>query len=298
MLQNILQKLYSIEHIPSHPVIRARLQDVLSGFDPHNKEKTDELTRFISYDPSLMLELLKIANSDSFGFRNKISSIENALLIMERDLIELVISQHPVIPNLEAYKEDSEFIKLIKHSIEVHSFVQMILERIPKNKLPDDNVRKEILTASILHDMGLIFLLIYFPDYYTELIKSIKMSENVQIKSHSFIPDHSLISSVLCEYWHLPANITSSISFHHYPWTSDESCRLGAEILYAADTISNTFYELYYGENDVYTIDEHIVMRRNLLDILERLEIDIIGIAEMRIQSAMTTDDLYSDLGL
>lgn len=298
MLQNILQKLYSIEHIPSHPVIRARLQDVLSGFDPHNKEKTDELTRFISYDPSLMLELLKIANSDSFGFRNKISSIENALLIMERDLIEVVISQHPVIPNLEAYKEDSEFIKLIKHSIEVHSYVQMILERIPRSKLTDENTRKEILTASILHDMGLIFLLIYFPGYYAELIKSIKDSENVQLKSHDFIPDHSLISSVLCDYWHLPQYITRSISFHHNPWASDDSYRLGAEILYIADTISNSFYELYYDDNDVYTVDEHIIIRRNLLYILEKLEIEILDIAEMRMESMSVIDELYLEIGL
>jgi HD-like signal output (HDOD) protein len=300
MLQEILQKLYTIEHIPSHPLIKDRLKMLLSGFDLANRGKTEEIIRYISYDPSLTLELLKIANSDSFGLRNKISSIDNALYIMDKDLIELVIAQHPVIPTLDIYSTYyDEFLKLVKHSIEVYSLMQLILAEIPEKILSDSNTRKELLTAAILHDMGLFFLLIYFPEEYSELIKSIKASETAKNKiQYGFTADHSMISSVLCEYWHLPANIIKSIAFHHSPWTGDEAYRLGAEILYVADTISDSFYNLYFDENDMYTSDEHIVMRRNLLEIIEKLNIDIVKIAELRTYCDVILKARFSDMGL
>ena len=300
MLQNILQKLYTIEHIPSHPMIRDRIRTFLYGFDSNNKENIEELIKYISYDPSLTLELLKIANSDSFGLKNKISSIDKALLIMEKDLMELVISQHPVIPNLEVYNNHyDEFLKLVKHSIEVYSLTQLLLAEIPREILSDNEMQKELLTAAILHDMGLIFLLVYFPGEYTELIGNIKVSETAHGKMlHGFIADHSMISSVLCANWHLPANIVNAIAFHHAPWTGDEGCRLCAEILYVADdTISGSFYDLYYNDNDMSTADEHIVMRRNLLDILERLKIEIVKVAEIRTYCDVILKTRFSDLG-
>ena len=300
MLQNILQKLYAIEHIPSHPLIRDRLRTFLSGFDLNNKDKIDELIKYIVYDPSLTLELLKIANSDSFGLKNKISSIDNALLIMEKDLMELVISQHPVIPSLEIYNNYyDEFLKLVRHSIEVYSLTQLILGEISEKIIPDNDVRKELLTAAILHDMGLIFLLVYFPGEYAELIGNIKASETVHGKTrHGFTVDHSMISSLLCGHWHLPENIVNAIAFHHSPWTGDEGCRLGAEIIYVADTISDSFYDLYYDDNDMYTADEHIVMRRNLLEILDKLGIDIVKIAEIRTYCDVILKSRFSDLGI
>jgi HD-like signal output (HDOD) protein len=300
MLQDILQKLYTIEHIPSHPLVKDRLKILLSDFDLNNKEKTEELIRYISYDSSLTLELLKIANSDSFGLRNKISSIDNALYIMDKDLIELVIAQHPVIPDMELYSTyNNEFLKLVKHSIEVYSLTQLILGEIPEKILSDINTRKELLTAAILHDIGLLFLLIYFPEDYAELIKSTKTSETAKSKiRHGFTADHSMISSVLCENWHLPANIIKWIAFHHSPWTGDEAYRLGAEIIYVADTISDSFYKLYFDDNDMYTIDEHIVMRHNLLDILEKLKINIVKIAEIRTYCDLIIKARFSDMGI
>jgi HD-like signal output (HDOD) protein len=300
MIQDILTKLYTIEHIPSYPVVKDRLKKILSDFDLNNIEKTEELIRYISCDPSLTLELLKIANSDSFGLRNKISSIDNALFIMDKDLIELVIAQHPVIPGLEVYSNyNDEFLKLVKHAIEVYSLTQLILGEIPEKILSDINTRKEVLTAAILHDIGHLFLLIYFPDDYTELIKSIKTSETAKNKiRHGFTADHSMISSVLCENWHLPANIVKWIAFHHSPWTGDEDYRLGAEILYVADTISDSFYNLYFDDNDMYTTDEHIVMRRNLLEILEKLKIDIVKIAELRTYCDLILKARFLDMGI
>ncbi|MBN2041242.1 MAG: HDOD domain-containing protein [Spirochaetes bacterium] len=300
MLQDLLQKLYTIDHIPTYPAVKNKISHLIAEFDVKDREKAEDLSRHISYDPSLALELLKTANSEAFGFRNKISSIDDALLIMDKDLIKLVIGQHPEVPEVGVYtKNKNEFLRLLKHSVEVQSFLQSILVALPEDIITDPAAKRELVTASVVHDIGLFFMLIYFPDYYYEMIMEIREEKTVQKKQKDkFFPEHSLLSAILCEHWHLPESIIKTVSFHHNPWLADEDCRLGSELLYLADSISNSFYELYYNENDVYSIEEHIVMRQYVLDILEKIQIDAVKIAEIRIYASMITDKFLSDIGL
>ncbi len=301
MLKDLLHKLYTIEHIPSLPFIKNKVQEILADFDAGKNSNLDELTKYLSYDPSLTLELLKIANSDSFGFKHKISSLHNALQLLDKDLIKLVISQHPIVPDLEIYhsKIEEMIIKLIKHSIEVNIILQNIFEIALQDRFKDRDQQNELLTASTLHDIGLIFLLIYYPDRFSEILERMQEDMTIRDKKRNFeLPDHSFISSIICEFWNLPPSIRNSIAFHHFPWDGDENYRTATEILYLADSISSSFYDIFNIEDDIYTIEEHIIMRRNLLDIIERLEIDIIKIAEIRMISLTQADALYSDLGL
>lgn len=300
MINDILQTLYTIDHIPSHPTIKEKIQGVLSHLDENRERSIEGLTRLLSYDPSLSIEFLKIANSESFGFKRKISSIQNALQLLDNVLIELIISQHPVIPDLEAYHADTEkmFMQLINHSMEVTIIVEYILNEVLDEKVISGDSRQELITASTIHDIGTFFLLIYFPDRIVEILRRSSESEKFHKKrDDAAIPDHSLISSVLCEYWTLPSSIRSWIAFHHYPWSSDEGYRQGAEILYLADSLSTSFYELYYPE-DIYTIDERIIMRRNLIEITEKLGIDITQLAEIRVHSTIQLNELHAELGI
>jgi HD-like signal output (HDOD) protein len=300
LMNEILQTLYTIDHIPSHPSIKEKIQYSVSDLDSHRESSIEELTRLLYYDPSLSIEFLKIANSESFGFKRKISSIRNALQLLDNELIHLIISQHPVIPDLEAYHADTAnmFLQLITHSIEVTIIVEYILSEVLDEKLINGDLRQELITASTIHDIGTFFLLIYFPDRIAEILMRNSESEKIHKKrDNTAIPDHSLISSVLCEFWNLPTSIRSWIAFHHYPWSSNESYRWGAEILYLADSISTSFHELYYPD-DIYTIDERIIMRRNLIEITEKLGIDITQIAEIRVHSSIQMNELYAELGL
>ena len=300
MINDILQTLYTIDHIPSHPAIKEKIKGVLTDLDENRERSIEGLTRLLSYDPSLSIEFLKIANSESFGFKRKISSIQNALQLLDNMLIELIISQHPVIPDLEAYHADTEkmFLQLINHSMEVTIIVEYILNEVLGEKAISGDSRQELITASTIHDIGTFFLLIYFPDRTAEILRRSSEGEKVHKKRDSTaIPDHSLISSVLCEYWTLPSSIRSWIAFHHYPWSSDESYREGAEILYLADSLSTSFYELYYPD-DIYTIDERIIMRRNLIEITEKLGIDITQLAEIRVHSTIQLNELHAEIGI
>ena len=129
MLNSILPGLSQIDHIPSHPVIKRQMDKLLNYAGKKDPGFIENLTQYIIFDPSLTIEFLKIANSDSFSFKNKISSLNNALLVLDNDLIELVIIQHPVLPELKEYDifVKQEFAMLVKHSIEVRILMENLI---------------------------------------------------------------------------------------------------------------------------------------------------------------------------
>jgi HD-like signal output (HDOD) protein len=299
MINEILNKLYTIDHIPALPIIKNTIEDAVKSVNFKDQKSLAKLAWHISFDPSMSIEFLKIANSGTLGYKNKISSVSQALLVLDDELINLIINQHPVLPALSAFQSVSakNYLLIIKHSIEVYIITLNMLNGILINYIANENFRDELLIASVLHDIGLLFLLLYFPDEYNKTLSEINKKTPDQKRSSTSVPDHAFIGSILCEHWKLPYSIRSSIAFHHYPWVISEEKRFGSDVLYLADALSSTFYEVFYDEKDIYSIEEHIVMKKQLLDIIEKYNISITDIAEIREDSLIQAERIISDLG-
>lgn len=295
MLNNILPKLSSIDHIPSHPLIKKQMKDLLNYVGKNDPLFIKNLSQTVIFDPSLTIEFLKIANSDSFSFKNKISSLDNALLVLDNDLIELIIIQHPVLPKLKEYDNfvRQEFSVLIMHSIEVRIIMENLLNILLKKNNRIKYIMNEALTAAILHEIGLFFYLIYFPDDYYK-IRNIIRRENQITGEKILFPDHSLLGSVLCKTWNLPNAISSSIAFHHFPWSCTDVYKSISELLFLTDNLSSSYYHIYYPADDIYSIDEHIIMKKNLMNIIEKYDLNMIDIANLRMVSLEESRKLYS----
>lgn len=294
MFNEILNTLYTIDHFPTCPALKNIILNTAGSADCKDKKSLAGLAHHISFDPSMFIEFLKIANADSFGYRKKISSVNNALLILDDELINLIISQHPLMPEIPSYQAlFRDYMLIIKHTIEVRIILQNLLDGVLINATADENERDELIAASVIHDIGLLFLLLYFPDEYR---KSVSHNES-NPAGNAAVPDHAFIGSILCEYWHLPYSIRVSTAFHHYPWLADEKIRKGAEMLYIADSLSSTFYDIFYSEDDVYSLEEHIVMKKQLLDIVEKYGIEMMDIALIREESLLHTEKIMDDIG-
>jgi len=284
--------------------MKNEIDKIISGIDLNTDEGIDTLAGYIAYDPPLTMELLKIANSGAYGFKNRIASIREALLILENDLLRLVIGQHPHVPELDIYGNDvnEEYIRLIKHSIEVHVLTENLCTILVEKKSIEKNISDDILSASVIHDIGLYFTLIYFPDLYFKSSRGTVRRDTIFRPPHNVdMPDHSITGSILGGYWNFPSFIKKSIAFHHYPWAQespDTTVITGAEILYVCDTLSDSYYSLYYDEDNPLTVSENIITRKNLLDILERLEIGISDIPLIKNQAYDKMRPIFESLGV
>jgi HD-like signal output (HDOD) protein len=302
MVREALGCLKTVEHIPAYDPLKSKILGHLISEDKGTEAYIDGFLPYLIYDPGLTMEFLKLANSEAFSYRGKISSLEHALMILEDDLIELIISQHPLIPEYGQWEQvfKNEMIKLIKHSIEVRVVMKKLLNSIDREQYAESITRQELLTASVIHDIGHIFLLNYFPDSFLKILKqhqyqffSKKKRENA-----ASIPDHALLGSILCKRWNLPDAVTNSIAFHHYPWFSYKQKAEGAELLYIADNLSPSYYLIYFGEDDIYSFDEHIIMKNKLLLLLEKYNIELSRLMQIKIMAEEECEDIYKELGL
>ncbi|MBA7649854.1 hypothetical protein ES703_57653 [subsurface metagenome] len=124
-----------------------------------------------------------------------------------------------------------------------------------------------------------------------------KQNHYFQKKEESLVlPDHSLIGSIICEYWNLPNSIKTAIAFHHLPWSGQNN--FGSEILYLANSISGTFYDYYFDNRDIYSIDEQIIMQPKLLEIIMKSNIDIAEIAQIQSLAAQECEKLNLKMSL
>ena len=301
MLSNVLQKLSSIDHLPSLHVLVASIRD--DNSDGITVGGTaDQLTKLILRDPTLTIEFMKLANSEAYSFRGKLASLSHALLVLDDDLIRLIVSQHPVLPELKEFSATTRgaLVKLVKHTIETGVTVEKLYAAAPNKEFLADCPLEELQTAAALHDIGLYFVLSYFPERYDEIRAQ---SPTGAVSAHSYqptarFPDHCLLSSVLCQRWHLPDSTIAMIAFHHYPWSSARKDLQGAELLYIADSLSPTYYEIFHESDDTYSMDEHIIMKKNLLDIIERYGLDMLDIARVRAAATVQCAEIFRQLGM
>jgi HD-like signal output (HDOD) protein len=302
MERELFEKLYTLDHIPALPTVGKSVNSMLAGADIDNPAVLEYISGLICYDPSLTLEILKIANSEVYGFKRKVSSVLDALRVLNNDLIKLIFTQHPVLPQLEMYDERlrEELALLVKHSIEVHMGADELMKVIRVEDYEEKIVKDEVLAAATIHDIGIYFLAVYFPREYVPWIEGVRetgLHMRKRKREIYALPDHSLIGSILSDIWNLPLSIVRSIALHHSPWAGYEKWGLETDLIYLADCFSPSYYRLYYGE-DVYTVYEHIAMKTKITDTMERLRIaykDIPGIIN-RVQERSET--VFRELGL
>ncbi len=302
MERDLIEKLYTLDHIPALPPVWKSVNSMLAGVDLSNPDLLEYVSGLICYDPSLTLELLKIANSEVYGFKRKVSSVLDALRVINNDLIRLIFIQHPVLPDLNMYDERlrEELSLLVRHSIEVNICADELMKVMGVEEGGEKIVREEVLAAATIHDIGIYFLAVYFPREYVPWIEGVRETGLHMRKRRREIhglPDHSLVGSVLSDTWNLPLSIVRSIALHHSPWAGYEKWGRETDILYLADCFSPHYYRLYYGE-DVYTVYEHIAMKNKITDTMERLKIDYKDTPGIINRVSERSAIVFSELGL
>lgn len=173
-----------------------------------NDEKSiDDIAEIIEKDQSIATKILHIANSAFYGV--KTGSIKQAILnIGLNNIKNIVLATSVFHTNLQADMM-SYFKKLWGHAYMCNIFTSLLYEKIYNEKIP-----VEYLSAGLLHDIGKIVLLnIFGKDYYKLL-----QEENASEKEKTEIGiTHCQMGGYLLNWWELPHQIIESVLYHHDP---------------------------------------------------------------------------------
>ncbi|MBT4485715.1 MAG: HDOD domain-containing protein [Candidatus Latescibacteria bacterium] len=184
-----------------------------STYDKSSNAK--DVAKAIENEPTLTANILKVVNSAYYGTSSTVTSIQRAVVIMGFSTIKEMISSisfASCFSNAEA-KDGNDPTGLWYHSVGTAKACQFVAEKT-------SGVSPDIAyLVGLLHDIGKILLILYFPDHFkgvANLAKE-KNARFILAERKLLNTDHTIIGSMLCDMWSLPVDLKLAIEHHHNP---------------------------------------------------------------------------------
>lgn len=168
------------------------------------------LVTIINNDVALSAGLIKTANSPFFGIRQRVRSVNEALLMLGLKKASGAVAclilkkSFPHVHHLERFWDSSARIARLSG---------WLAQRLSIATLQPEDA----YTFGLFRDCGIPVLLGYYPDY-TEILGKANADKNAcytDIELLSLPTHHAIMGSILAQSWCLPDEICQAISHHH-----------------------------------------------------------------------------------
>jgi HD-like signal output (HDOD) protein len=192
--------------IPPRPTILDRISREMLRDEPDYKR----LSNIIGADVGLSASLIKTANSPFFGYRNRVRSVNEALMMLGLDVASRAIAG---IILRKVFPSSLHLERFWDASARIARLSGWLAQHVGHNKLrPDD-----AYTFGLFRDCGIPVLLQRFPGYEkildsanSEADRSFTVVENSQLPTN-----HAMVGCLLAQSWWLPEETCLAIRHHH-----------------------------------------------------------------------------------
>ncbi|MFH1215263.1 MAG: HDOD domain-containing protein [Pseudomonadota bacterium] len=225
--------LRDVKNLPTLPGIISKLTKMAE--DPDTT--TEQMGKVISKDHILAAKLLKLVNSAFYGFPQKISSLNSAIILLGFNVIKSLIISSSIFELME-----SQDVELWEHSLGCAVVCSVLAKRL------DVSDPEEVSTAGLIHDIGKVAIKM-------ELSKESEiLSKMIHDKGISMLDaerellglDHAEVGGWLAKSWNLPPKLVEPISCHHNPKDAKDE-KVAAAIIHFSDILIRG---LGYGHGD------------------------------------------------
>jgi len=251
---NLSKMINSIEILPSLPGIYGELILTI------NEDKSAvEIAKIINRSSSIALKMLQIANSAFYGL-GKISNLENAIMRLGLEAVKNIVLTLSIMDKFKLSSEKNEILNnIFTHSLLVNKYMTLFYKEKKGGKYP-----KEFSSIGIMHDIGKIILLKYFPKIYDNIIE-IKLKNpskkfyDIEIELGLKDYTHTEIGAFFLDTWNLPEVTIESVLFHHNPKASSPEYN---EIISILEDVDNFVEVLEY--NSHKSLDDLLIYFEHL----------------------------------
>jgi HD-like signal output (HDOD) protein len=209
-------KTFHREHcsLPSLPEAVIRIQGMLQD------EATDStmIAKIISGDPAIAAQVLAVVNSAYYSLPKTTSNIKYAVAYLGFSVIQRIVISVGVVNAMEI-KEKNEL-----NNYWYHSFFTALATKYLAKKFYSYLDPEELWTASILHDIGKLVYIKFFPAHYKELKQYCEKKGCFfsEAEEHYKLPASSYLGSLLCHHWRLPVKIEDACKYHNLLHISEQ----------------------------------------------------------------------------
>lgn len=244
---NVIKDLKEIKTLPPLPDVYFKVEKLARN--PNST--SSDYGKILELDTGITARILRMSNSVFFGFKRNIKSVKDAVTLMgTREIISLV-RLACITGNLKVSPEiDTAVKKVWEHSAICAITAQLIYEKTDIEK--DVEFKENLFISGIIHDIGKIVLLKFFPDIFLPFVLNPKVSSPPLISEEKKFMgiSHSEVGKALAEHWKLPEMFTNVIAFHHIPMTKPESELVS--IIHVANIVSNLIEKNFSDDKNLF----------------------------------------------
>ncbi len=206
-----------LSHLDSLPTLAPVAVQLLRATSNPDSGAAD-LARLLRGDQSLAARLLSIANAAASGTRGKITSLDQAVVLLGFTLVRNIVLavkifecfHEPAGPGPQRSFQRTEFWK---HALAVACAARRLAESAPELRID----REEAFLAGLLHDLGKVALDAVFPKGYERAVEqSVRSRGDISDHERAVLGiDHATAGRHLAQAWNLPDTLRDVIWLHH-----------------------------------------------------------------------------------
>ncbi|HVN22886.1 MAG TPA: HDOD domain-containing protein [Syntrophorhabdales bacterium] len=196
------------------------------------------VSKLVSSDPALTARVLKVINAAMYGFVARISSVNQAVVLLGMNLVRALLLGISMFEMME-----QAAMGLWKHSLGCAIIAKMLAQ---KKGMFDP---EEASVAGLLHDIGKVVLSVQYPKEYQAAVaaaqeKSVFLTET---EAEIFGMSHATAGAYFANTWRLPKFLVESIRSHHLPPLT-KSFPVHAATVHMADVLVKAYNVGYSGD--------------------------------------------------
>ena len=238
-----------IDDLPTLPRTVLKITELVN--DPKSSAK--DIARIITDDQVLTARLLKLVNSSFYGFPQRISTVNTAIVLLGFDAIRSLLLTTSV---FDLFAGRNKKNRQDQEKFWDHSLGCAVGAKVIGNYLRHDKI-EELFVAGLLHDIGKIVEMLYLPDEFARVVAATNQQNILMLTAEEKVLgyDHAEIGKLLADRWNLPIKLEQVIAHHHRP-ASAGSFITEAAIVHLADILCRALNMGYGGDNKIPPLDQ------------------------------------------
>lgn len=233
MMQSLRKRIEAIRtYLPPIPGVFAELAELLQDDDVDLRT----LGGVIAKDPSMAVNVLRLANSAFYGLANKVKTLEHAVTMLGiREITSLCMACQAARIFKPAHGEKTiDLQSFWRHSVATGVLAKVFCTefRITPNS--------QAYLAGLMHDVGKIILDRFLHSEYRKVVQ-LTFDENmalIEAEKQVLGETHATVGGWLIEKWKLPHLFGAVTSFHHSIGRAPAESRLMVAVVSLADLVA------------------------------------------------------------
>ncbi len=200
----IRAKVEAITTVLTIPAVVSRITAMISTGTVSAAEIAEEIGK----DQVLAARVLRLVNSAFYGFRQPITTISHAMVLLGLDVVKTLVMTASVLDIVDAMNQ--HMAGLWEHSLGTARAANALAERLAM----DDP--EECALGGLLHDMGKVVIAQTFPAEHARIRQMVAERGCLQIDAEMAVlgVTHADVGMWLLKKWSLPAKIVYPIAYH------------------------------------------------------------------------------------